>query len=115
MASLGMVRSARFTRLPSRSGVIPLSSLAGPNQSLLLLRQGKHEHGVAATGVAEPGGTVAGEAGRPAAPAHRHGNILPAVEGVGDRRGVVPGAALEVPQRLAIVGVIGREEALGVA
>ena len=83
--------------------------------SLAFLGQGEDEQGIPAPRVAEPGGAVAGKPGRPATPADADGDVLPAVEAVGDRAGVVARAALEGPEGLAGLDVVGGEEPFGVA
>ena len=80
-----------------------------------VLGKRKDKQGIAAAGVAEPGSAVAGESGRPAAPADAHGDVLPAVEHVRDRAGMVSRSALKGPEVFAGLRVVGGEEPFGIA
>src|ERR1700722_16886650 len=82
---------------------------------LAILGKREDEQGVAAAGVAEPGGAIAREPGRPAAPAGADDDILPAVEGVSDGAGMVSRSTLERPEVLASLRVVSGEEPFGIS
>src|SRR6266496_6324563 len=96
------------TPISSNSGVShtsmappPLSERGLRRRALRALGKGEHDQRAAVAGAEHAGEEPLG----PAAPAHRHGDVLPAVDHVGRRAAVVAAAALEVPQQLTGPGV----------
>src|SRR6185369_950701 len=68
---------------------------------VLRLREGEDHQRASVPGPEHAGEEPLG----PSAPADRHGDVLPAIDGVGRRAAVVTAPALELPQQLAGAGV----------
>src|SRR5271166_2811305 len=119
-ACCGAAAAQTMSTSPRRAGevmgdLLRTNTIGHSPHSLAFLGQGEDEQSVPAARVPEPGGAVAGKTCCPTTPAHAHGDVLPAVEAVGDRSRMVARAALKGPEGLAGLHVVGSEEPFGVA
>src|SRR3954470_6772913 len=103
----GVSHSASWDSMPPPPLAVDLRPAGRGSRRLLagrlLLGQGEDDQRASVAGAEHP----RQEAFGPAAPADRHGDVLPAVHHVGRRAAVVAAAALELPQQLPRPGVEG--------